>query len=113
VRPRVAKTIVNDARARAETIDRRSQDKAASLQREAARTHTEILGSINQEKTTLEKKIDELRTFERDYRTRLTTYLQSQLQQLNEHGPAAPADPMHTQQDLVSSGSGAPRNPPR
>ncbi|PZS28882.1 MAG: cell division initiation protein, partial [Pseudonocardiales bacterium] len=31
------------------------------------RKHTEIIGSINQEKSILEKKIDELRTFEREY----------------------------------------------
>jgi len=34
------------------------------------RKHTEIIGSINQEKSILEKKIDELRTFEREYCTR-------------------------------------------
>src|SRR6478609_9167936 len=101
-----AETMLNDARTRAETLDRQSREKAASLERDAARKHTEILGSISQEKTVLEKKIDELRTFERDYRTRLTTYLQSQLQQLNEPGSAAPTDPIRTQQDLVTSGAG-------
>jgi len=101
-----SETMLNDARSRAETLDRQSREKAASLERDAVRKHTEILGSINQEKTTLEKKIDELRTFERDYRTRLTTYLQSQLQQLNEPGSAAPTDPIRTQQDLVTSGAG-------
>ena len=69
--------------------------------------HTEILGSINQEKTILEKKIDELRTFEHDYRTRLKTHLQAQLQKLDEQGPTAPADPTRIPQDLVTSGSGA------
>jgi hypothetical protein len=102
-----AETLLNDARSRAETLDRQSRDKAASLERDAARKHTEILGSINQEKNTLDKKMDELRTFEREYRTRLKTYLASQLRELDGRGSAAPADPTRTQQDLVTSGSGA------
>ncbi|HEY3894350.1 MAG TPA: hypothetical protein VGL88_03170 [Pseudonocardiaceae bacterium] len=42
----------------------------------------EIIGSPSQEKTILEKKIDELRAFERGYRTRLKTYLDAQLREL-------------------------------
>ncbi|MFY9808744.1 MAG: DivIVA domain-containing protein [Pseudonocardiaceae bacterium] len=102
-----AETMLNDARARAETLDRQSREKAASLELDAARKHSEVLGSISQEKTVLEKKIDELRTFEHEYRTRLKTYLQSQLRKLDGPGPTAPTDPIHTQQDLVTSGSGA------
>ena len=40
----------------------------------------------------LEKKIDELRTFEREYRSRLKTYLESQLRDLGGRGSAAPSD---------------------
>ena len=101
-----AETMLNDARAKAETLDRQSRDKAAALEREAARKHTEVLGSITQEKTILEKKTDELRTFEHDYRTRLKTYLQSQLRELDGATPAAPADPIRNPEDLVTSGFG-------
>jgi DivIVA domain-containing protein len=102
-----SETMLNDARTRAETLDRQSREKAASLERDAARKHTEILGAITQEKSVLEKKIDELGTFEREYRTRLKTYLHSQLQELDGHRPAAPADPRRIQQDLVTAGSGS------
>ncbi len=102
-----AETLLNDARSRAETRDRESREKAAALERDAARKHTEILGALSQEKNTLEKKIDELRTFERDYRTRLKTYLESQLRELDGPGPTTPANPTRTQQDPVTSGSGA------
>src|SRR5918998_1135130 len=66
-----AETMVNDARTRAETLERQCRDKAASLERDAARKHTEILAGLSQEQGILETKIDELRTFERDYRSRL------------------------------------------
>jgi len=101
-----AETLLNDARTRAETLDRQSREKAVSLERDAARKHTEIIGSISQEKSILEKKIDELRTFEREYRTRLKTYLESQLRELDGRGSAAPADAVRTQ-GFVTSGFGA------
>jgi DivIVA domain-containing protein len=87
-----AETMLNDARTRAETLERQSRDKAATLVGEAERKQAEIIGTITRDKTVLEKKIDELRTFEREYRTRLKTYLESQLRDLGERGSAAPAD---------------------
>jgi DivIVA domain-containing protein len=87
-----AEAMLNDARSRAETLERQAREKASSLERDAQRKHSEIIGTIQVEKTTLEKKIDELRTFEREYRTRLKTYLESQLRDLEGRGSAAPAD---------------------
>jgi DivIVA domain-containing protein len=101
-----AETMLNDARTRVETLDRQSREKAALLERDTARKHTEIIAALSQEKDILEKKIDKLRTFERGYRTRLKTYLDAQLQELDGHRVGATADPMHPQQGLVGSGSG-------
>lgn len=47
----------------AEIRNQRSRDKAAPLERDAARKHIEIVSALSQEKSVLEKKIDELRTF--------------------------------------------------
>jgi DivIVA domain-containing protein len=87
-----AETMLNDARTRAETLERQARDKASTLERDAQRKHNETITLIEQQKTGLEKKIDELRTFEREYRTRLKTYLESQLRDLEGRGSAAPAD---------------------
>jgi DivIVA domain-containing protein len=103
-----AESLLNDARTKAESLERASREKAASLEREATRQHTEIITALNQDKSILEKKIDELRTFECDYRTRLKTYLTSQLRDLDGCGSVAPADPMRTQHDLVAAGFGGP-----
>ena len=102
-----AETLLTDARSTAETLERQSREKAASLQRDAARQHTEVIGSISQEQRILEKKIDDLRTFEREYRTHLKTCLQAQLRELDGHRSVTPADPTRSPQDLVISGSGA------
>ena len=87
-----AETMLNDARTRAETMERQSREKAAALVGDAERKQNEIVGSIQRDKAMLDKKIDELRTFEREYRTRLKTYLGSQLRDLAGRGFAAPAE---------------------
>ncbi|MGA9308944.1 MAG: DivIVA domain-containing protein [Pseudonocardiaceae bacterium] len=103
-----SETMVNDARTKAETLERQSRDKVAALERDAVARHTEVIAGLIQEKGALEKEIDELRTFERGYRTRLKTYLDSQLRELGGRGVEVPADQMYTQQSLVGSGLGAP-----
>jgi DivIVA domain-containing protein len=104
-----AETLLHDARDRAETLDRQSRKKAASLERDATRKHTEITAALSQEKTALEKQIDELRTFEHGYRSRLKTYLDSQLRELDGRGSStASAASIRSQQGLVDSGFGAP-----
>ena len=52
-----------------------------------ARPHRRIGGQ-----QVLEGRLEQLRTFEREYRTRLKTYLESQLEELGQRGSAAPVD---------------------
>jgi DivIVA domain-containing protein len=98
-----AESMLGDARNRAETLERQAREKAASLERDAQRKHAETIGAISAEKVSLEKKIDELRTFEREYRTRLKTYLESQLRDLEGRGSAAPADTGRNSQQFATS----------
>ncbi|MGH3527968.1 MAG: DivIVA-like cell division protein Wag31 [Pseudonocardiaceae bacterium] len=106
-----AEIMRSDAHAKAETLNRQSQARAASLERDAARRHTEIVSELGQEKNVLEKKIDDLRAFERDYRSRLKTYLDSQVRELTGRGSLAPADPTRTQQSFAHSGFAAHAEP--
>lgn len=103
-----AESMLSDARNRAETLEREARDKATELEQDAQRKHAEEIGKVNQEKSALEKRIDELRTFEREYRTRLKTYLESQLHELDGRASAAPADGAPAQQGATSSGLPAP-----
>jgi DivIVA domain-containing protein len=102
-----AETLLTEAQSRAETRDKHSRDNAAALERQAARQHAEVLGALRQEKSILEKKIDQLRTFDQDYRTRLTTYLQALLRQLDQSGSATPPEPIPQLLVPVPAGSGA------
>jgi DivIVA domain-containing protein len=87
-----ADAILADAQSRSETQLRQAQEKADALQADAENKHSEIMGTINQQRTVLEGRLEQLRTFEREYRTRLKTYLESQLEELGQRGSAAPVD---------------------
>jgi DivIVA domain-containing protein len=84
--------MLNDSATRSEAQLRQAQEKADLLQADAERKHTEVMATINQQRTFLEGRLEQLRTFEREYRTRLKTYLESQLEELGQRGSAAPAD---------------------
>lgn len=96
-----AETMLNEARTRAEALQKTARDKATTMDREAQRKYTETMNSLNSEKSTLQKAIDELRTIEREYRTRLRGFLESQLRELDDRGSAAPSGSSST-----SSGKG-------
>jgi DivIVA domain-containing protein len=86
-----ADSMVNDARTRADTMEREARAKAAALDQDAERRHREVMGPLEEKRTNLERKIEELRTFEREYRTRFRSYLESHLRDLDSRGSAEPS----------------------
>lgn len=67
-----------------------AKTQATRIVREAEETSQRTLGQLEQERSLLERKIDELRVFERDYRTRLKSYLENLLGDLDNRGNALP-----------------------
>ncbi len=67
-----------------------AQETSSRLVREAEEKQAQTLGSLEQERALLERKIDELRGFERDYRSRLKSYLENQLRELDSKGQVVP-----------------------
>src|SRR5690606_4371223 len=53
-----------------------------AVEREAAQRRQDVFGALEQECAQLERRRDELRDFEREYRSRLKAYLQSELRKL-------------------------------
>lgn len=95
---RVAAGVTGDARARAE-----------SLERDAIERHRQAMGSLVQEREELERRITDLRAFEREYRSRLTAYVEGQLRDLYAGATDDDALPaMGTRTAAVESGT-----PPR
>jgi DivIVA domain-containing protein len=82
---------LTEAENRAKQIENETQTKAAQTLQEAEQRATTITAQFEQRKAALERRVDELRTFEREYRTRLKSYLESQLRDLDASGKAEPA----------------------
>src|SRR6185369_7427042 len=68
---RQAEQITSDARARAESLERDAQER-----------HRQAMGSLVQQREELERRVDDLRAFEREYRSRLKAYLEGQMRDL-------------------------------
>ena len=50
-----------------------------------------MIGSLETERSTLEREVEKLRSFEREYRSRLKNYLEGQLRELDGSSTSAPA----------------------
>ncbi|WP_336923736.1 DivIVA domain-containing protein [Aquipuribacter sp. SD81] len=85
-----------------------AQETATRLVREAEEKQAQTLGSLEQERALLERKIDELRGFERDYRSRLKSYLENQLRELDNKGQVVPGRTPGSRDDAAAAGGGFP-----
>jgi DivIVA domain-containing protein len=83
---------VAEAQSRAEQLDRDSRSRATSMVQEAEQRANQITSPLEQRKAALEKRLEELRTFEHEYRSRLKSYLESQLRDLDQSGRAEPVN---------------------
>ncbi len=63
-----------------------AKSQATRIVADAEETSSRTLAALEQERGLLERKIDELRVFERDYRTRLKSYLENLLGDLESRG---------------------------
>ena len=81
-----------DAEARSRQLTEESSAKAAQTVSDAEQRAATITAQFEQRKAALERRIEELRTFEREYRSRLKSYLESQLRDLDASGKAEPAN---------------------
>jgi cell division septum initiation protein DivIVA len=79
---READEVLTKARRQAEQITGDARARAESLERDAQERHRQAMGSLVQQREELERRVDDLRAFEREYRSRLKAYLEGQLRDL-------------------------------
>jgi len=91
-----ADEILARARSQAEQITSDARAHAESLERDAQERHRQAMGSLVGQREELERRVDDLRTFEREFRARLGAYLEGRLRDL----------------EAGADGSGAPPGPP-
>jgi DivIVA domain-containing protein len=102
---READEILGKARRQAEQITSDARARAESLERDAQERHRQAMGSLVQQREELERRVDDLRAFEREYRSRLKAYLEGQLRDLEAGAADSGTFPAMTgPQQSVSSG---------
>lgn len=82
--------LVGDAEAEAERLVTEAQEQRRTTLEQLEEQRTTELGALERERTLLERKIDELRGFEREYRSRLRAYLEGQLRDLDGTAAVVP-----------------------
>src|SRR6202050_5655367 len=102
---READDILGKARRQAEQITSDARARAESLERDAQERHRQAMGSLVQQREELERRVDDLRAFEREYRSRLKAYLSGQLRALEAGVTDSGTFP--------TVGSGSPPMPPQ
>ena len=80
---------VADGAQQKEKIIAEAQIEASSLVNDAQEKSRKILGALEQQRSVLERKVEQLRGFERDYRSRLKAYIEGQLRDLDARGSVA------------------------
>lgn len=103
---READQLLSEARSKAEEVTREARAKADALERDARQRHQEAMGGLDAKRTALQKHIEELKQFEREYRTRLKAYLESQLRDLDGRGQGLEAEMTRTEGTRAVGGNG-------
>jgi DivIVA domain-containing protein len=80
---------VSEGEQQKEKIIAEAQIEASSLVNDAQDKSRKILGALEQQRSVLERKVEQLRGFERDYRSRLKAYIEGQLRDLDARGSVA------------------------
>ncbi|QCB98151.1 DivIVA domain-containing protein [Arthrobacter sp. PAMC25564] len=83
---------IADGQQQRDKIIAEAQIEASSLVNDAQEKSRKILGALEQQRSVLERKVEQLRGFERDYRSRLKAYIEGQLRDLDARGSVAAAE---------------------
>jgi DivIVA domain-containing protein len=78
--------IINEARGQADKMLSEARSRSEVMDREGRERQQAMVGSLEQQRVDLERQVENLRAFEREYRTRLKSYLESQLRDLDVRG---------------------------
>jgi cell division septum initiation protein DivIVA len=79
---RNADKVVEDARAHAEKMAAEAQANVEDLKLQAQRRYDDVVGSLGTKREALQQQIEALEQFDREYRARLTAFMQGQLRSL-------------------------------
>jgi DivIVA domain-containing protein len=85
---------VAEGEAKRKQLIAEAESEVEKIRSEAAAKQREESARLERERNTLEARITELRTFERDYRTQLRGYIEGQLRDLDEKSASTDSTPV-------------------
>jgi DivIVA domain-containing protein len=74
-----AERVEAESRSKAERVEADARTRAEKLDHETAERRNQLFGALERERDKLAKEVEELRAFEREYRSRLRAYFEGQL----------------------------------
>lgn len=83
-----------------------AQEQATRMVREAEDKQRQTLGNLESQRQVLERKVEDLRSFEREYRSRLKAYLENQLRDLESTSSTSNARPSESESTQLPSRGG-------
>ncbi len=113
-----ADRLLAEAKQRADKIDSESSTKvskieqdararADSLEREAQQRHEQVVGKLESEREHLDNQVENLKAFEREYRSRLKAYLETELRKLETSGVSDGAPVVETSPGVPAASNAA------
>lgn len=88
-----AERLETEAKTKADRLEADARTRAQMLDSETAERRQQMFGELERERDRLSNEVETLRSFEREYRSRLKSYFTQQLESLNGSGEtAAPND---------------------
>ena len=81
-----AERLENESKGKADRLENDARTRAEMLDSEAAERRTQLFGELEKERDKLSVEVENLRSFEREYRSRLKSYFNQQLEALKTPG---------------------------
>jgi DivIVA domain-containing protein len=100
-----AARLIDESQATAARLLEEGQANAARALEEAQAQSRSQISALDQERTVLEGRIDELRSFEREYRSKLKEYISGQLRELDSTSAVLAAAPVQAAVGAASAPS--------
>jgi DivIVA domain-containing protein len=89
-----AERITNEARGKADRLETDARIRAQKLDEETNERRQQAVATIERDRYEIQREVEHLRAYEREYRARLKNYFQSQLDQLAANESTSSATPV-------------------
>ncbi len=96
-----AERLTNEARGKADRLETDARIRAQKLDEETNERRTQAVATIERDRYEIQREVEHLRAYEREYRARLKNYFQSQLDQLAANESTSSSTPVQAPADAA------------